>query len=641
MSVLNPDYTDIYTAAGTTGPYPITFDCILDISGNAQDILVQVVDSAGATTDITSTSTITGLNVYTAIAYDATNTIVLVRYPDVTQPYTFPYGTKFPSKTFENALDRLAFLVQRGSGDADLALKAPFVETPTPPNRLPTIADRANHFLGFDSGGQPIAADPTSVPVTPFMQTVLDDVTSEEARLTLKVHSMTVITSSTTISDIGSYRISGTGIVVSIDSTGWTAGNMVEIFADDPCIIAQTDAEHSIEYRHSAFTTKGVAVLPPSASAAGFIQLGAGDFIRMFYKGNGTSRIEPGLKITNPTNLPAGEGKGCAWTTDGVYFAVAHMTTPFITIYKRSGDTFTKLTDPTSLPTGDATGCAFSADGTYLAVSHGVSRYVTIYKRTSGTDTWVKITDPGTLPTGAATSCAFSANGLMLAVGHATTPFVTVYRRTAGTDTWVKMTNPGTLPAGTVSAVEFTRDGTLLMVGQTGTSTVLPYRIDGAQDTLTVLTAITTGTAVYAIACSSDDKYILVGTQAGGAWNVHKKLGSESWALLVAAVGISAARGAAISFDGRYFAIAQQGGSPYINWGRKLGDSFTMLSAPATVPAGLTNGLAFSFDGMYLAITHATSPYVTIYKNTEAVTKQWCVSEFSSKDAVDPFYKFR
>jgi hypothetical protein len=177
MSVLNPDYTDIYTAAGTTGPYPITFDVVLDISGNAQDILVQVVDSAGVTTDITSTSTITGLNVLTAIAYDATNTIVLVRYPDVTQPYTFPYGTKFPSKTFENALDRLLYLIQRGSGDADLALKAPFVEVATPPGRLPTIAERASKLLGFDGSGDPIAADGSSSAVSSAMAPVISAAT--------------------------------------------------------------------------------------------------------------------------------------------------------------------------------------------------------------------------------------------------------------------------------------------------------------------------------------------------------------------------------------------------------------------------------------------------------------------------------
>jgi hypothetical protein len=52
---------------------------------------------------------------------------------------------------------------------------------------------------------------------------------------------------------------------------------------------------------------------------------------------------------------------------------------PYITIYKRSGDTFTKLANPATLPTGTGYGCAFDPTGTYLAVAHSLSPYITIY----------------------------------------------------------------------------------------------------------------------------------------------------------------------------------------------------------------------------------------------------------------------
>jgi hypothetical protein len=39
--------------------------------------------------------------------------------------------------------------------------------------------------------------------------------------------------------------------------------------------------------------------------------------------------------------------------------AVAHATSPFVTIYKRSGDTFTKLANPATLPTNFGYGVAF------------------------------------------------------------------------------------------------------------------------------------------------------------------------------------------------------------------------------------------------------------------------------------------
>ena len=41
------------------------------------------------------------------------------------------------------------------------------------------------------------------------------------------------------------------------------------------------------------------------------------------------------------------------------YLAIAHNTSPFVTIYSRSGDTFTKLSDPAALPAGTGNGVCF------------------------------------------------------------------------------------------------------------------------------------------------------------------------------------------------------------------------------------------------------------------------------------------
>ena len=45
----------------------------------------------------------------------------------------------------------------------------------------------------------------------------------------------------------------------------------------------------------------------------------------------------------------------------------------------------TKLADPADLPTGDGRGCAFDPTGTYLAVAHSTSPYITIYDAFSRT----------------------------------------------------------------------------------------------------------------------------------------------------------------------------------------------------------------------------------------------------------------
>ena len=89
----------------------------------------------------------------------------------------------------------------------------------------------------------------------------------------------------------------------------------------------------------------------------------------------------------------------------GDYLAVSHELSPFITIYKRSGDTFTKLSDPATLPTGDGIGVSFSGDGTYLAMAHISTPYIAIYKRSG--DTFTKLSNPSDLPTGDGVGVSF------------------------------------------------------------------------------------------------------------------------------------------------------------------------------------------------------------------------------------------
>jgi WD40 repeat protein len=85
-------------------------------------------------------------------------------------------------------------------------------------------------------------------------------------------------------------------------------------------------------------------------------------------------------KLADPTTLPNGTGFSCAFSPDGTYLAVAHYSSPYITIYKRSGDIFTKLANPATLPASTGFSCAFSPDGTYLAVGYNSTPYITIYK---------------------------------------------------------------------------------------------------------------------------------------------------------------------------------------------------------------------------------------------------------------------
>jgi hypothetical protein len=62
--------------------------------------------------------------------------------------------------------------------------------------------------------------------------------------------------------------------------------------------------------------------------------------------------FNPGVKLANPEDLPTGTGRGTSFSPNADYLSVAQSASPFLTIYKKSGDTFTKLPNPSVLPTG-------------------------------------------------------------------------------------------------------------------------------------------------------------------------------------------------------------------------------------------------------------------------------------------------
>ena len=136
--------------------------------------------------------------------------------------------------------------------------------------------------------------------------------------------------------------------------------------------------------------------------------------------------------------------------------AVAHNSSPFVTIYNQEIDTFTRLPNPAQLPTGIGRGVAFSSDDTYMAVAHDISPFITIYKRSG--DTFTALPNPAQLPTGTTgLGVAFSSDDTYMAVGHDGSPRITIYKRSG--DTFTRLPNPSQLPAGTGRGVAFSNTG--------------------------------------------------------------------------------------------------------------------------------------------------------------------------------------
>lgn len=201
----------------------------------------------------------------------------------------------------------------------------------------------------------------------------------------------------------------------------------------------------------------GHAVAFNSADSILAVGVSFGTPIVVFYETGTWAAL--GAPAVMPPGSSIDEIKGVAFSpTPGIFVAVG-TANPRITVYDTNGDdldtsTWVKQADPASLPAGTANGVAFNHDGSLLAVAHTTTPFITIYDTNGGdpdTSNWVKLSNPATLPAGAANGVAFNADGSQLAVAHNNSPYITIY----DTNTWIKIADPAVLPAGNATAVAY------------------------------------------------------------------------------------------------------------------------------------------------------------------------------------------
>jgi len=303
--------------------------------------------------------------------------------------------------------------------------------------------------------------------------------------------------------------------------------------------------------------------------------------------------IDTFTKLADPATLPPNTGRGVAFSSDDTYMAVGHNTSPFITIYKRSGDTFTKLADPATLPPDTGFSVAFSSDDTYMAVAHFSTPFITIYKRSG--DTFTKLADPATLPPSTGNGVAFSSDDTYMAVGHDFSPFITIYKRSG--DTFTKLADPATLPPGTGRGVAFSSDDTYMAVAHSNSPFITIYKRSG--DTFTKLAdpATLPPDTGRGVAFSSDDTYMTVAHFSTPFITIYKRFG-DTFTKLADPATLPPETGFSVAFssDDTYMAVAHFS-TPFITIYKRSGDTFTKLADPATLPNGTGNGVAFSNTG--------------------------------------------
>jgi microcystin-dependent protein len=113
----------------------------------------------------------------------------ILRRTKRTQSVDYTDNDPFPAETHERGLDRITMIAQDSAGSVDRALRFPATDLTTLNPEVPNSMLRAGRYLAFDSAGLPIAsAGPTgdsAVPVSSFIENLLDDTDAATARTTL------------------------------------------------------------------------------------------------------------------------------------------------------------------------------------------------------------------------------------------------------------------------------------------------------------------------------------------------------------------------------------------------------------------------------------------------------------------------
>ncbi len=220
-------------------------------------------------------------------------------------------------------------------------------------------------------------------------------------------------------------------------------------------------------------------------------------------------------ELSSPLDVTmSGTGYECAFSPDDTYLAASTSTTFYV--FKRSGDAFTSLSVPAI--SGRIYDMAWSSDGNHLALAHSSSPYVTILSRSG--DTFTKLADPATLPNGTVWRLCWDDDNSTIFWGSQSSldDYFGMWHVSGST-----LTNgnaPDVLPEEATGSATYARglvfDNTtnrLIFANAANPSEVIIYEFDGTD--LTYLGAYPTldedTASIYHAAISDDDEYIVFG----------------------------------------------------------------------------------------------------------------------------------
>lgn len=309
---------------------------------------------------------------------------------------------------------------------------------------------------------------------------------------------------------------------------------------------------------------------PVAASVLRMAVVNAGNPNNMLYKLDGTTLQSQG---SLPNTQSAGNASGISFTPDSQYCAVGTAAAPYVEIFKRAGNVWTKLANPSVTPTGASTDVSFSYDGKYLAVGHFVAPFLTVYKRDG--DVFTKLPDISPAYSVRVQSVAFSPKSNHLVCTFIGAPYTALLTVTDSGVTQISGTPTGG-PTWYTYDVAFSSDGSLVGFAW---SRAPFYSIFNFNPQTGYGAKITDGDSAVSntrgIAFTKDNKYVAL------------------------AAANSAASGQTYGANLSVFPIAN-------------GAIGTALSTPNELLPGFGFRMDFMKDTYTFAVSHNTTPFVTL-----------------------------
>lgn len=185
-------------------------------------------------------------------------------------------------------------------------------------------------------------------------------------------------------------------------------------------------------------------------------------------------------------NITSAAVFGVSWSPDSTYLAFTDALTGTsverLRVLKRSGDSFSSCTVDVQPPNSTAYTCTFSDDGTYVAIGFNVSPYLYIYKRSGDTFTRLASALNSNPVSTALLTMSFLPGAGILAVGGSGTTRINAYSRSA--DSFTRITSPVNVqPANTVEGMRYSNSGTYLAVSGYGDNNYHIYKRSGNSHT--------------------------------------------------------------------------------------------------------------------------------------------------------------